>query len=68
MFINILLDNGYDDNGNQVYAYLTLPEINPETFDKNKALAIVSDIEPCLSKTISVVHKIEGTQVSILTD
>lgn len=54
----VQLENGTDAYGNVKTVLLSLGTLAKDRWDGDKALAIASALEPCLSKTVSTV---EGT-------
>ena len=62
--VNVKLDNGTDSEGNIKTVSVSLGSLSKDNFDADKALAIVSQLGPCLSKTVEAVEKVE---VSTLT-
>ena len=62
--VNIKLDNGTDGEGNQRTVSIPLGTLNKDNFDADKAIAIIAALEPCLSKTVYAIEKVE---VSSLT-
>ena len=62
--VSILLDNGTDSQGNVKTVNVQLGNLSETNFDDDKALAVVSVLGPCLSKTVVSVEK---TEVSTLT-
>ena len=62
--ISIRLDDGVDSQGNTKTVGISLGNLNKNTFDADKVLAIANALEPCLNKSIDSVLK---TEVSILT-
>ena len=62
--VNILLENGSDYYGNIKYVMCPCPAMKSENYDKNKVMKILQSLEPCFSKTIGNVHKIEDGKVS----
>ena len=57
--VNINLNNGTDNYGNLRTVSVTLGKINKDNFDEDKVRAIVYALEPCLSKTVNSVDKVE---------
>lgn len=64
IFINILLENDTDSYGNIKYVMCPLPPMNPENYNKIKLMSILSPLAVCFSKSIGLVHKIEGGKIS----
>lgn len=62
--VSVKLDNGVDSEGNIKMVSLSLGSMDKDSFNADKALAIVSLLGPCLSKTVEAVEK---TEVSTLT-
>ena len=62
--VSVRLENGTDSSGNMKYVSLSLGNINKDNFDADKALAVVTALAPCLTKTVSSVEK---TATSTLT-
>ena len=62
--VNVKLNDGTDAEGKARYVSLSLGNLSEENFDADKALAIVTALAPCLSKTVS---SVEEVRVSTLT-
>ncbi|MBQ9388579.1 MAG: hypothetical protein IJR27_03890 [Synergistaceae bacterium] len=62
--VSVRLDNGTDSQGNVKTVNIQLGNMSETNFDDDKALAVVSVLGPCLSKTVVSVEK---TEVSTLT-
>ena len=62
--VNLKLENGTDAEGNMKYVSVSLGTLNKDNFDADKALAVVTVLAPCLSKTVGSVEK---TATSTLT-
>ncbi|MBQ7193721.1 MAG: hypothetical protein IJR98_05065 [Synergistaceae bacterium] len=62
--VNVKLNNGTDASGNDKFVNVTLGNLSEENYDADKALAIVTALAPCLSKTVSTVEEVK---VSTLT-
>ena len=62
--VSIKLDNGTDAEGNQKTVSISLGNLSKDTFDADKALAIVGALEPCLNK---MPVSVEKTEVSTLS-
>lgn len=67
MFINILLENGRDSSGNMRYVLLPLPDINLASFDNAKLVNIVNCMASCLNKSIGLIHKVEGSTITVIS-
>lgn len=61
---SIRLNNGTDMDGNTLTVGISLGNMNKDTFDADKALAIVGLLEPCLSKAVEAVEKTEVSTIS----
>ena len=57
--VSLRLNNGYDSNGNVATVSVSLPAINCNNFDPQKAYNIVNLVEPCLLKSLFSVQKLE---------
>lgn len=62
--VGLKLDDGTDSQGNSKYVNLNMGSINASTFNADKALTIVDNLEPCLSKSVA---RVEETRVSVIT-
>ena len=62
--VNVKLNDGTDTQGRDKYVSVTLGNLSEENYDADKALAIVTALAPCLSKTVS---SVEEVKVSTLT-
>ena len=62
--VNVKLNNGTDSQGNVKTVNVGLGTLSTTGFNADKALAVVSLLGPCLSKTVYAVEKVE---VSTLT-
>ena len=58
------LDNGTDSQGNQRTVSINFPSLSKVNFDEDCVLAIVTALEPCLSKAVLEIDK---TEVSTIT-
>ena len=58
------LENGMDDAGNYRYVNLSLGNLNKDTFDADKALAVIAVLAPCLSKTVGIVEMTQNTVIT----
>lgn len=58
------LDNGTDSQGNVKTVNVSIGNMSETNFDDDKALAVVSALGPCLSKTVVSVEK---TEIDTLT-
>lgn len=68
IFINIMLESGRNEMGDQLYKPLPLPDINPENFDAQKVFNIVHKLEPCIAKNYAgFIHKIQGKSLTVLS-
>lgn len=63
--VNIVCNNGTDSNGNFRYAYIPISNLYYYTYDADKALAVVSALAPCLSKTIIRVEEVAVSSLSV---
>ncbi len=66
IFINVMLENGHDNEGNMKYVLLPLPDINPNTFNTQKVLNVVQTLAPCIAKSVGGVRKIQGKSLIVL--
>lgn len=55
--VNIKVNAGTDSEGNIKTATISLGNMSELGFDDDKALAVVTALAPCLSKTITAVEK-----------
>ena len=62
--VSVKLNNGTDAQGNTKTVGISLGSLNKDSFDADKALAIVSALGPCLDKSVESVEK---TEVSTIT-
>lgn len=62
--VNVKLNDGTDSHGNTKYVSVTLGNLSEENYDADEALAIVTALAPCLTKTVS---SVEEVRVSTLT-
>ena len=62
--VNVKLNNGTDSEGNVRLVSVTLGNISEENYDNDKALAVVTALAPCLSKTVSSIEKVEVSTLS----
>lgn len=62
--VAVRLDNGTDSQGNVKTVNISLGNMSETNFDSDKALAVVSALGPCLSKTVVSVEK---TEIDTLT-
>lgn len=62
--VTVKINAGTDSEGNIKTANINLPNLSELGYDADKALAIVSAMGPCLSKTITAV---EQTRVHTLS-
>lgn len=58
------LDNGTDSQGKARTVNLKMSGISKDTYVDDKMLAVVSALEPCLSKTVNSVEKAVTSTVS----
>lgn len=57
MSVAVKVNAGTDSEGNVKTASLNLPNLSETNYDADRALAIVSALAPCLSKTITAVEE-----------
>lgn len=62
--VTVKVNAGTDSEGNVKFANINLPNLSETNYDADKALAIVSALAPCISKTIAGV---EQTKVNTLS-
>ena len=62
--VNVKLNNGTDSEGNVRRVNVTIGNLSEENFDNDKALAVVTALAPCLSKTVSSVEKVVVSSLS----
>lgn len=56
--VNLKLENGTDAEGNIKLVNVSLGTLSKDSFDADKALAIVQLLSPCLSKTVNSTEKV----------
>lgn len=61
---NVMVENGTDAEGNIKLVSFSLGSLSKDNFDADKALAIVTALRPCLSKTVNSTNKIETSTIS----
>jgi len=64
MSVAVKVNAGTDSEGNVRTASLNLPNLSELSYDADKALAVVSALAPCLSKTIKAVEETEINTLS----
>ncbi len=62
--VSVKLNNGTDSKGHVKTVSISLGNMSETNYDDDKALAVVSTLSPCLSKTIVSVEK---SEISTLT-
>ena len=62
--VNVKLDNGTDAAGNVKTVGVSLGTLSTSGFDANKVMAIVPLLEPCLTKSVYSVEKVEVSTLS----
>ncbi|MBQ2615650.1 MAG: hypothetical protein IJG51_08490 [Synergistaceae bacterium] len=62
--VSIKLDDGQDSQGNPKTVSVSLGSLSKNSFDADKALAVVGALEPCLNKSISSIEKTEVSSLS----
>ena len=62
--VNLKLENGTDAEGNIKLVSQPLGTLGKDSFDADKALAIVRLLAPCLSKTINSTEKVTISTIS----
>ncbi len=62
--VSVVLEDGTDAKGNLKTTSISLGTLDKDNFNADKALAIVSLLEPCLSKTLYSVRKTEVSTLS----
>ena len=62
--VSMKLNNGTDSEGNVKLVTVNLGNMSEENFDDDKALAVVTALAPCLSKTVSSIEKVEVSTLS----
>ncbi|MBQ7154659.1 MAG: hypothetical protein IJR85_03760 [Synergistaceae bacterium] len=63
--VSLKLNNGTSAQGTTKTISISLGSLNKDTFNADKAMAIVELLEPCLDKALV---RTEKSEVSILTD
>lgn len=56
--VNVKLENGTDEAGNIKTVSVSLGNLSEDNYNADKALAVVSLLAPCLSKTVSSVEEV----------
>ena len=64
MSVTVKVNAGTDSEGNVKTASLNMPNLSELHYDADKALAVVSALAPCLSKTITAVEETEVNTLS----
>ena len=62
--VNIKLNNGTDADGKLRTVSVTLGNLSASNFDADKALAIITALEPCLSKTVNSVNMVQTSTIT----
>ncbi len=62
--VKMLLNNGQDSHGNNRTVSVSLGSLNHETYDMSKVMAIVENLVPCFSKTLSTVQEVRTSTLS----
>lgn len=57
MSVTVKVNAGTDSEGNVKTASINLPNLSELGYDADKALAVVSALAPCISKTITAVEE-----------
>lgn len=61
---NVVLENGTDSEGNLKTVNLSLGALSKDSWNADKALAIVQALGPCLNKTINNVQEVMTNTIS----
>lgn len=56
---NVMLENGTDTSGNIKTVKQSIGKLSKDRWNADKALAIVTALAPCLSKTVNAVHEVD---------
>lgn len=59
--INLKLNYGTDDQGDQVTKTVSLSSLNPTAFDESKVMSIVGLLTPCLNFPVLSTNKTENS-------
>ena len=62
---NVMVETGTTADGTIKTASVSLGTLSKDSWDPDKALAIVSALGPCLSKTINSTEKIQTSTISM---
>ena len=62
--VNIKLDNGMDSEGNIRTVTVSLGSLSKDNFNADKALAVITALEPCLNKEVNTVEKVEVSTIT----
>ena len=62
--VNIKLDNGMDSEGNIRTVTISLGSLSKDNFNADKALAVITALEPCLNKEVNTVEKVEVSTIT----
>lgn len=61
---NVMVETGTDAEGNIKTASVSLGTLSKDSWNADKALAIVSALGPCLSKSINSTDKVQTSTIS----
>ncbi|MBQ3653676.1 MAG: hypothetical protein II954_04590 [Synergistaceae bacterium] len=61
--VNLKLDAGTTASGDVKTVNVGLGKLSVQSFNADKALAIANLIEPCLSKSIYILEKVETSRI-----
>ena len=62
--VNVKLDDGTDSDGKQHTVSIALGTLSKDNFDADKALAIINALEPCLTRDLVSVEKVEVSTIT----
>ena len=63
--VNLKLNNGTTKTGAVKTATVSIGSLDKDTFDAEKAIAIVSLLTPCLTKSLYDLQKVETSKLQI---
>ena len=61
--LNVVLDNGTDSWGNSRTVSFPIEGLSRDNFNADKALAIVSALEPCFSRSIASLDLVQTSSL-----
>lgn len=63
VIVNAKLNNGLNPDGNVKTLSVSLGSLNVNSYDDDKALAVIASLSPCLSKVLYRVEKAYTTSI-----